>query len=170
MEKIPHPYLEQRFPWKHLHIRGENANQRLPEALKSETPPHTWRKSHIVKNGTNLSRNTSTYVEKICSANCFCTLLGKHLHIRGENFRAYNLIYNEWETPPHTWRKSYLNFNYISNPGNTSTYVEKIITKSSNSSLKRNTSTYVEKITVLCQGRISFRKHLHIRGENRPAL
>ena len=49
---------------KHLHIRGENADEIIREALQWETPPHTWRKRTSNLERSSLKGNTSTYVEK----------------------------------------------------------------------------------------------------------
>ena len=33
---------------KHLHIRGENVHLPLAVLKNQETPPHTWRKFHLI--------------------------------------------------------------------------------------------------------------------------
>ena len=55
-------------------------------------------------------------------------------------------IASEWETPPHTWRKS-------CNPEDFQL-------------VHRNTSTYVEKMARDFARCLDCWKHLHIRGEN----
>ena len=131
---------------KHLHIRGENSKQSMRFTSVLETPPHTWRKFIDLDRIDNLSRNTSTYVEKIASRNRAKHKSRKHLHIRGENSLTSARLLLLSETPPHTWRK----FDVF------------------DITLKhfRNTSTYVEKLRFRSCFYEIFRKHLHIRGEN----
>ena len=146
MEKIPIGNGEADPVKKHLHIRGENPRIGRTRKFLRETPPHTWRKSDFARQVIKPVGNTSTYVEKILS---FCRPTsepGKHLHIRGENETSFTKIFYFPETPPHTWRKFRTFFCSDSRPGNTSTYVEKILRR-----LRR---------------RRRVRKHLHIRGEN----
>ena len=112
----------------------------------SETPPHTWRKLNNHIGMTKIERNTSTYVEKILSTSWAPSASRKHLHIRGENLLTFFQPATDWETPPHTWRKS------------ANTHIKAVC--------GGNTSTYVEKMGYLKNESEANQKHLHIRGEN----
>ena len=74
----------------------------------------------------------------------------KHLHARGENRHLLSAIRLNWETPPRTWRKLLLRYNF--------------------SPLARNTSTHVEKTRDGVGPRCGDGKHLHARGENSEKL
>ena len=87
-------------------------------------------------------------MEKIHPQKTGLNNLKKHLHIRGENMLRIISQSNKAETPPHTWRKFCSVGGKMGYLGNTSTYVEKIV-----SSLRAPMWT---------------KKHLHIRGENSP--
>ena len=146
MEKIFPESNTARKCEKHLHIRGENCPYRLASFAHVETPPHTWRKFCSRTYRLFACRNTSTYVEKIFYQYVTSGISEKHLHIRGENLTIVgreNLI---TETPPHTWRKSWI--------------------RAYDTDCIRNTSTYVEKMGRLVHWESTRRKHLHIRGEN----
>ena len=93
--------------------------------LRSETPPHTWRKPDSARNVWWPNRNTSTYVEKTAAVITDGVLNWKHLHIRGENLGGVVTKHQRLETPPHTWRKPKSRRRSQCAVGNTSTYVEK---------------------------------------------
>ena len=139
---LPKPFAGR----KHLHIRGENRITCLSVPLKTETPPHTWRKCTDKREIRVCLRNTSTYVEKIESSESSPLISRKHLHIRGENKCGEGLLNKSPETPPHTWRKCrHCALNLC---------------------IAGNTSTYVEKIQMSPLAAATRKKHLHIRGEN----
>ena len=75
--------------------------------------------------------------------------LWKHLHARGENMRPRHLTGKQTETPPRTWRKRRK--------------------RNDKRTKRRNTSTHVEKTQQYKRQTIAQWKHLHARGENRPA-
>ena len=97
--------IVQQLLQKHLHIRGENLLLTARKQGVLETPPHTWRKLNVLSLSRMNLRNTSTYVEKIRTGGYMSVKIQKHLHIRGENLRCCTIPLQEWETPPHTWRK-----------------------------------------------------------------
>jgi len=70
---------------KHLHMRGENEKLRGLNIGQQETPPHAWRKPPRTRSTANLSRNTSTCVEKTKKRTSLDDRQKKHLHMRGEN-------------------------------------------------------------------------------------
>ena len=111
-----------------------------------ETPPRTWRRLGHQERRHQHVGNTSTDVEKTAPARPRSPDARKHLHGRGEDLRCISLIWNEWETPPRTWRRQPLRKLTTRAIGNTSTDVEKTVPSS-------------------CADRPDW-KHLHGRGED----
>ena len=91
-------------------------------------------------------RITSTYVEKTFNRTPLWSSTEDHLHIRGENRDAVEMIKTQEGSPPHTWRKRL----------ETSVYFDNY----------RITSTYVEKTICFIILTTPSEDHLHIRGEN----
>ena len=109
------------------------------------SPPHTWRILDVDIDYWLWCRITSTYVENTLSALCWFGIGGDHLHIRGEYVEYCKCAWNNWGSPPHTWRIR--------------------IHSRSNHHLSRITSTYVENTTTHNTFKVLCKDHLHIRGE-----
>ncbi len=90
---------------KHLHLGGEDSALPAITQPSLETPPHTWRRGDLCLLLVAKIRNTFTYVEKTLS-NASGALTGT-------------------ETPPRAWRRQVAARRPSSQPGNTSTCVEK---------------------------------------------
>ena len=119
---------------------------RLIDLGSRETPPRTWRRPLKTHRNTGFQRNTSTDVEKTPMSRLLFSMLGKHLHGRGEDRIFDKLMFVIWETPPRTWRRLRACQHRRVFDGNTSTDVE----KTSRSGRESTRS----------------RKHLHGRGED----
>ena len=132
---------------KHLHGRGEDQKFVLKWLPPIETPPRTWRRPLKTHRNTGFQRNTSTDVEKTPMSRLLFSMLGKHLHGRGEDRIFDKLMFVIWETPPRTWRRRFLQILIPEPLGNTSTDVEKTESVPASTCIRW--------------------KHLHGRGEDR---
>ena len=110
------------------------------------SPPHTWRKLGSAAHGIDLTRITSTYVEKTSQFDTIDGHSQDHLHIRGENMKQLFQVHLIRGSPPHTWRKHH-------------NFCDSVF-------LIRITSTYVEKTFMVVNFKLIQEDHLHIRGEN----
>ncbi len=167
VEKTTRSSLSRSGGQKHLHMRGENPCGRALLTHRRETPPHAWRKPVSRLSRTTWTRNTSTCVEKTIMRIERRRLREKHLHMRGETSdMIHNLLFfrntstcvektktgglnrnKRKETPPHAWRKPTISFFCCP--------------------ITRNTSTCVEKTTSSTRCFFTWKKHLHMRGENK---
>ena len=91
---------------KHLHVRGEDKCLGLSIDTHTETPPRAWRRSANNDGNIIIFRNTSTCVEKIGRVFSINGIVGKHLHVRGEDFLVFRSTKFRIETPPRAWRRS----------------------------------------------------------------
>ena len=86
---------------KHPHARGEDCGTSPGCTRPTETSPRPWGRRNRRAVRSNALRNIPTPVGK--TDNHKSSQSRKHPHACGEDLRACNLIYNEWETSPRLW-------------------------------------------------------------------
>ena len=131
---------------KHPHVRGEDVQLVKDKDTDRETPPRAWGRQAAM-GGTPFShRNTPTCVGKTRRKGGFERLLGKHPHVRGEDFSWHEDGEGRTETPPRARGRQ---------PPQHSGRLE-----------VRNTPTCVGKTNLLALRVTRRRKHPHVRGED----
>ena len=132
---------------KHPHMRGEDGNRGINAVDVKETPPHAWGRLTFSKRILRAYRNTPTCVGKTRFIMVPNKTGKKHPHMRGEDACTISTWPRRAETPPHAWGRPSSSLSSIA--------------------LARNTPTCVGK-TYNPSGTVElFRKHPHMRGEDR---
>ena len=173
---------------KHPHMRGEDRSLPFVSFLLIETPPHAWGRPPKIPPPTMIRRNTPTCVGKTRFLFHVGSLLGKHPHMRGEDRGGEEDSARLQETPPHAWGRQ---SPAASRPGksrNTPTCVGKTFSESSLPVQRQETPPHAwgrhdERAPVAqrlgntptCVGKtggrlfpsMRWRKHPHMRGEDR---
>ena len=121
---------------------------RVAEDQTIETSPHAWSKLGQDAQHGVLVGNISTCVEQTSLLPCQTSFIWKHLHMRGANPLGKALWETTGETSPHAWSK-----------------LKPIVVSNL---LERNISTCVEQTRPWPLQVPPRRKHLHMRGANRP--
>ena len=113
-----------------------------------ETSPHAW--SKLAEEGLQRHQegNISTCVEQTGDRIAIEEPRWKHLHMRGANSAINDTLAGLTETSPHAWSKH--------------------TGESTRRTSTRNISTCVEQTAILLLLNLPLRKHLHMRGANRP--
>ena len=137
-------------PWKHPHVRGEDAFFYGSSSPSLETPPRAWGRLEARNPASSGMRNTPTCVGKTITARKRCSKLQKHPHVRGEDLRSSAARRIVIETPPRAWGRLMVSCPLRASRGNTPTCVGK---------------TYFSHIRGLHK-----EKHPHVRGEDKPRL
>ena len=106
VEKTPELLFTVRRQEKHLHMRGEDGR---PVRRQHAAPGNTSTCVEKTKIGVifdaSFVGNTSTCVEKTGVGGLVGEILGKHLHMRGEDPTIEQPCVQRMETPPHAWRR-----------------------------------------------------------------
>ncbi len=111
--------------WKHPHVRGEDPCPRQSCRCTRETPPRAWGRPLQIWSASKMRRNTPTCVGKTVLSNFSFSILGKHPHVRGEDYRLLNVRHFGVETPPRAWGRLKRLEVQVSVLGNTPTCVGK---------------------------------------------
>ena len=135
---------------KHPHMRGEDMIDPPLLAPGTETPPHAWGRRSASGDTTIAERNTPTCVGKTKYEFLWLPEQRKHPHMRGEDlsYQAHTIV--SLETPPHAWGRLTLHVLNVSH--------------------RRNTPTCVGKTISYGACFQSFKKHPHMRGEDKRSF
>ena len=88
---------------KHPHVRGEDFTAFALVSATMETPPRAWGRLPPALSKKNYIRNTPTCVGKTLLPSFGLPIIGKHPHVRGEDFLRIPVQAHAMETPPRAW-------------------------------------------------------------------
>ena len=115
------------MPLKHPHVRGEDLFSLASLRSSAETPPRAWGRRGRSEAECKHLRNTPTCVGKTSLTSAHRGTMGKHPHVRGEDFNKLSGTVSDVETPPRAWGRRSHNGAPDMTPGNTPTCVGKTL-------------------------------------------
>ncbi len=88
---------------KHPHVRGEDVGGSAGRRVGRETPPRAWGRPVKDCQKARFCGNTPTCVGKTARHHVPARFLGKHPHVRGEDWPSIITYDVPTETPPRAW-------------------------------------------------------------------
>ena len=147
MGKTNNKLLLRSPPEKHPHVRGEDSSLAFTECKNLETPPRAWGRPLPTLDQGKQKGNTPTCVGKTATGETPSASNRKHPHVRGEDSTKISCCFSVRETPPRAWGRRGGAINQNVNV--------------------RNTPTCVGKTFLPGEHFGVFRKHPHVRGEDK---